>query len=160
MEKLVSKIVQNEEIINKTKEIWAEITQDKLNKDYLSKFIDSKVELIKEAKKYNFMRWDILNKTVCFNPEIYRSYEEEINFLKNFIENRINWLNFHILNITTDDNNIVCEEPPEKDTEKELKYDIDYENDDIDYQLLSYSNNFLRISVFNVLINIIFILFN
>ena len=30
--------------------------------------------------------------------------------------------------------------------EKELKYDIDYENDDIDYQLLSYSKNFLRIS--------------
>ena len=160
MEKLVSKIVQNEEIINKTKEIWAEITQDKLNKDYLSKFIDSKVELIKEAKKYNFMRWDILNKTVCFNPKIYSSYEEEINYLKNFIENRINWLNFHILNITTDDNNIVCEEPPEKDTEKELKYDIDYENDDIDYQLLSDSNNFLRISIFNALINIIFILFN
>ena len=79
MEKLVSKIVQNEEIINKTKEIWAEVTKDKLNKDTLSKFIDSKVELIKEAKKYNFMRWDILNKTVCFNPKIYRSYEEEIN---------------------------------------------------------------------------------
>ena len=101
-----------------------------------------------------------MNKTVCFNPKIYSSYEEEINYLKNFIENRINWLNFHILNITTDDNNIVCEEPLEKDTEKELKYDIDYENDDIDYQLLSYSKNFLRISIFNVLINIILILFN
>ena len=158
MERLVTIIVQNEEIINKTKEIWAEITQDKLNKDYLSKFIDSKVELIKEAKKYNFMRWDILNKTVCFNPKIYNSYEEEISYLKNFIDNRINWLNFHILNITPA--NIVCEEPPDKGTEKELKYDINYENDDIDYQLLSYSNNLLRISIFNVLINIIFIFFN
>ena len=161
MEKLVTKIVQNEEIINKTKEIWSEISKDKLNTYTLSKFIDSKVELIKEAKKYNFMRWDILNKTVCFNPKIYNSYEEEIIYLKNFIENRINWLNFQILNIKND-NNVICDIQPIIESEKELIYDIDYENDDIDYELLSYSKtkNILRISFFNVLIFTIFIFFN
>ena len=105
------------------------------------------------------MRWNILNKTVCFNPKIYNSYEEEIIYLKNFIENRINWLNFHILNIKND-NNVICDVPPIIESEKELIYDIDYENDDIDYELLSYFKIFLRISFFNVLINIIFIVFN
>ena len=58
--------------------------------NYLINFIDEKVKLMNESINLNFMKWDILDKKVSFNPKIYNSYEEEINCVKDFLKNRIN----------------------------------------------------------------------
>ena len=109
----------------------------------------------------NFMRWDILKKKVSFNPKIYSSYEEEVNQLKQFIKDRINWLNSYVLNKNTDFNNFYCKSPIPNRTKEELNYDIENnsENDEIDYELLSNSNKFVKVVSLSLIIIIIFIFF-
>ena len=163
MDKFINLIIKNELIINKTKEVWKEITSDKINSNDLNQFIDEQVELIKESKNLNFMRWDILNKKVSFNPKIYGSYEEEINYLKDFIKNRINLLSNYILS-TNKEVKVICNSKSNEQNiiTKELNYEIDsdVENNEKDYQLLSFSNIKIK-NLFLLYINIslIFLLY-
>jgi len=159
MDKLIIQILKNETVINLMKEIWKEITSNILSENNLNTFIDEQVELIKESKNLNFMRWDILNKQVSFNPKIYGSYEEEVLYLKVFIKNRINWLSNYFLK-TKKELNIVCEYTEKNVTKSELVYEIDNAvEDEVDYKLLPYSNSDLnsKNSFFHKLIILILI---
>ena len=161
MDKIISRIIQNEEVINKTKKIWEDAVNNKINIDYIYSFIDEQVDLLKGSMELNFMRWDILKKKVSFNPKIYSSYEEEVNQLKQFIKDRISWLNSYVLNKNTDFNNFYCKSPIPNRTKEELNYDIENnsENDEIDYELLSNSNKFVKVVSLSLIIIIIFIFF-
>ena len=140
MDKFINQILKNNLIINKIIEIWEEITKTKLNMNYLSNFIDSQINLINESKTLNFIRWNISNIKVSFNPKIYSSYEEEIDYIKGFIYNRINWLNNYILG-TKYEIEANCSKNEESVTRNELIYEMDNINDieEIDYELLSFS---------------------
>ena len=140
MDKFINQILKNNLVINKIIEIWEEITKTKLNMNYLSNFIDSQINLINESKTLNFIRWNISNIKVSFNPKIYSSYEEEIDYIKGFIYNRINWLNNYILG-TKYEIEANCSKNEESVTRNELIYEMDNKNDieEIDYELLSFS---------------------
>lgn len=74
----------------KVKEIW--------NKNYstlhsLPNFIDRQALLISEAQVRNFRKWDILNDTSIWpNNPTKGDYYKHVDFLKNFIERRMAWL--------------------------------------------------------------------
>lgn len=74
----------------KVKEIW--------NKNYsalhsLPNFIDRQVLLISDAQVRNFQKWDILNDTSVWpNNPTKGDYSKHVDFLKNFIERRMAWL--------------------------------------------------------------------
>ena len=158
MDKLVNKIISNDTVTENIKKEWEKIINNSLEIEYLENYIDEIVLDINESRYLNFMRWNIMDKEVYFNSKIYGSYEEEINVLKNFIKNRINWMNYHILNKTNTDT-FFCEVPiPPNDLDNGLDYDIDDKENNNDsglnYQLLSNSFHFknkafLYLSFFN-----------
>jgi hypothetical protein len=158
MDKLVNKIISNDTVTENIKKEWEKIINNSLEIEYLENYIDEIVLDINESRYLNFMRWNIMDKEVYFNSKIYGSYEEEINVLKNFIKNRINWMNYHILNKTNTDI-FFCEVPiPPNDLDNGLDYDIDDKENNNDsglnYQLLSNSFHFknkafLYLSFFN-----------
>ena len=157
-DKFINQIIKDKMIINKTKEIWKEMTEKKLTSDYIEQFIDDQVKLINESKDLNFIRWDILNEKVIFNPKIYGSYEEEINYLKKFVKNRINWLNNYILN-TNYEIDVICDSQETNNiTKNELIYetDNDIEENGLDYRLLSYSNSYNK-NLFFIFLNLVLI---
>ena len=85
---LVMKLLSNEALLKKVKDVWKEMTSSKFTKEAILSFIDEKVELINESQKLNFIRWDILNEKQFLQPTARGSYEAEIKYLKEFIENR------------------------------------------------------------------------
>ena len=147
MDRFINQIIKNAQVFNEIKQIWKEIAETKLNMNYLINFIDEKVKLMNESIDLNFMKWDILDKKVSFNPKIYNSYEEEINYVKDFLKNRINWLSNYILGskyeVKAD-----CQIIEGNITQIVLKYEIDNstESEGYDYQLLSFSSFHLKIS--------------
>ena len=147
MDKFINQIIKNAQVFNEIKQIWKEITETKLNMNYLINFIDEKVKLMNESINLNFMKWDILDKKVSFNPKIYNSYEEEINCVKDFLKNRINWLSNYILG-TSYEVKADCQITEGNITQIGLKYEIDNstESEGYDYQLLSFSYFHLKIS--------------
>ena len=71
------------------------------NKEALISFINEQVEHINESQKLNFIRWDILNEKQFLQPTARGSYEAEIQYLKEFIENRFNIYNQIVNSATT-----------------------------------------------------------
>ena len=115
MVRLINKIIENDEVIQKIKEIWKNISETKLNPMFLIQFINKKVNYLNQSRELNFKRWNIMNKKVSFNPKVYGSYEEEVNIVKNFINNRIYWLNSHVLNIKNKSNHTYCGSSPKEE---------------------------------------------
>jgi len=75
---------------------WNELRQDKLRTYKLFNFIDDNAALLEEAQVRNFNKWKILGKYVWPNNFIGQSYEEEVNYLKTWLCDRLAWIDDNI----------------------------------------------------------------
>ena len=64
--------------------------------------IDSAVSLIGDAQERNFQRWPILNQYVWPNAFVGGDYLSEINYLKSWISDRIQWMDQQFLELKDD----------------------------------------------------------
>ncbi len=71
-------------------------------KEVLFDYIDEQAEYIKESRKLNFLRWDILKRIVSVNPVSMCTYKKEIQYLKDWIIERFEQLDGMIGNATID----------------------------------------------------------
>ncbi len=71
---------------------YFELREGPLHIDSIFAFIDEKVDLLTPVVDRNFERWNILNDYVWPNAIVTGSYTGEINYLKQFIINRLNWM--------------------------------------------------------------------
>ncbi|RHJ76816.1 CotH kinase family protein [Parabacteroides sp. AM08-6] len=75
------------------KNIWSEA---RLNGDItlesLNAFIDKLAEEMDESQQLNFKRWPILNEKVHENPMALGSFKAEVNAVKSYLKNRIEWM--------------------------------------------------------------------
>ncbi|MFK8045962.1 MAG: CotH kinase family protein [Crocinitomicaceae bacterium] len=55
--------------------------------------IDNNAKMIKDAAKRNFAKWPILGKYVWPNNYVGNSYQEEVDYLKFWLNARMDWLN-------------------------------------------------------------------
>ena len=58
----------------------------------LTAYIDSTADELMQSQRLNFMRWPILNELIQVNPRAGGSYEVEVGWMKEYVENRIPWL--------------------------------------------------------------------
>jgi hypothetical protein len=63
-----------------------------LTETELLKVVDDYAEQLYESQKLNFMRWNILNERVHMNPQALGTYEAEVKNVKNYIKNRLKWV--------------------------------------------------------------------
>lgn len=59
----------------------------------INTFIDQTSEMLTKSQTSNFVRWKILNEYVWPNPQIAGSYKGEVSYLKNWLSERIKWMN-------------------------------------------------------------------
>jgi hypothetical protein len=79
---------------------WKSLRSNILSDNSLNSLIDSITGLLQEAKLRHFSRWPILGQYVWPNPNpIARSYEEEIDMLKDWLSHRMHWMDEHWPNI-------------------------------------------------------------
>ena len=72
---------------------WDELRENQLSNSNLMNSIDSLHLLLNESQERNFQQWPILGVYVWPNPyPIPETYEEEVEVLKTWIVNRMNWL--------------------------------------------------------------------
>ena len=86
-----------EKLINR----WGELRQSVLSFDNIFNHIDSVSQYLNNAQHRNFELWDILDSYVWPNYQLGVTYQDEIDFLKYWIYNRINWIdnNIHMFRI-------------------------------------------------------------
>lgn len=93
----VKKLAEIPQVSNQTHCRWLELRNGPLHTDTLLQLIDENVAMLEEARERNFDRWPVLGAYVWPNNFIGQSYEEEILFLKNWLIQRLNWMDSNML---------------------------------------------------------------
>jgi hypothetical protein len=71
---------------------WKQVRNTKLTDDYFSSAIDSIATLLNEAQQRNYQQWNILGVYVWPNQFVGQTYTDEVNFLKSWIQTRLDWM--------------------------------------------------------------------
>ncbi len=83
---------------------WQELRADKFSIFRIVQKIDSLRILLDESQQRNFTRWPILSTYVWPNAYIGNTYQNEINYLKNWIVSRFNWMDEELNSILYTEN--------------------------------------------------------
>ncbi|MCB0401517.1 MAG: CotH kinase family protein [Flavobacteriales bacterium] len=102
------KLLQDTTYANQLRCRWENLRLNELHLDTILNYVDDLALLLDESQQRNFQRWDILNTYVWPNNYIGGNYPNEISYLKNWITNRIDWID---LNIPGNCYNVGVEEP-------------------------------------------------
>lgn len=71
---------------------WNQLRQGPFHTDSLFAHIDETAALINNAQERNFERWDILGNYVWPNNFIGNTFQEEVEYLKDWIDERMIWM--------------------------------------------------------------------
>ncbi len=75
---------------------WGELRNNTLTFENIFNHIDSVGNYLNDAQNRNFERWDILGEWVWPNYQLGLTYQDELDFLKYWIYNRIVWIDQNI----------------------------------------------------------------
>lgn len=92
MRTLTTNIINDKTTKAQLIDIWDEARHNGIDEESLLAFIDNMSEQLQESQKLNFTRWNIMNQYVHQNPRIYGSYQGEVNNVKNYLKERITWI--------------------------------------------------------------------
>lgn len=71
---------------------WEELRLGPLHTDSINHFIDSVALYIKDARIRNFQKWPIIGQYVNWNGFVGQTYQEDLDYLKTYIEQRSIWI--------------------------------------------------------------------
>jgi hypothetical protein len=87
---------------NKLAQRWQSLREGKFKTSTLLTYIDSVASVLnKESQQRNFQRWPVLGQYVWPNYYIGSSFEDEVNWLKTWVENRLNWMDINMPKLIT-----------------------------------------------------------
>jgi hypothetical protein len=90
---LVDKIVVNDTgAKQQLQELWASLRRAGLTEESMTAYIDEQVQLLDRSQRLNFIRWPIMNEYVHQNPRLWGSYEGEVENVRTYLTNRIQWM--------------------------------------------------------------------
>lgn len=90
---LVRRILTDNGVNQRLRQIYSLYRDNKtISKEVLGAVVDSCAHLLGASQDLNFKRWPIMNVKVHENPVIHGSYAAEVANVRNYITNRIDWL--------------------------------------------------------------------
>jgi hypothetical protein len=89
-------VIYNTSAKNQLKEIWGQARENGLTEENLLQFVNDMETKLQASQQLNFKRWPIMNEYVHQNPRIWGSYEAEVENVRNYIKNRLVWMDNRI----------------------------------------------------------------
>jgi hypothetical protein len=88
----------------KVVERWEALRTDIFETTRILTYVDSVVDVLDESQQRNFQRWPVLGTYVWPNYYVGNTYQQEVDWLKDWIEKRMTWLDLAIHGIVTSEN--------------------------------------------------------
>jgi hypothetical protein len=85
------------EFMQRTIDRWTELRRSVFSRTRLLRRIDEMAAELNEAQARNFRRWPILGRSVNPNSFVGRTYQEEIDWMKEWAGRRIDWIDSQFL---------------------------------------------------------------
>jgi len=76
---------------------WRELRKGPFSTDSIMSYIDNTIFFLGDAVDRNFQRWPVIGKYVWPNYFVGDTYEEEVDYLKDWITRRVNWMDANIM---------------------------------------------------------------
>ena len=90
---LVSRILSDPSVFAQLQEIWAKLRKKgAFNPEDVAADVDSIRREIRASADLNFTRWPYLNQELSLNPEVPGSWELEVDRVRNYVYNRVAWM--------------------------------------------------------------------
>lgn len=86
------RLLEDESFTEELRCAWEGYRQDFLKTENVLDYIDEQADYLANAKDRNFVRWPILEVKVHFNFFLGDSYQEELNYIKEWLAFRLDWL--------------------------------------------------------------------
>ena len=87
----ISRWWQDAGFVASVKARWAEVRKAGV-KEFMINYINSTEDYLESSQQNNFQRWNILNKIVYRELAARGTYEAEVDFLRQYVNNRISYL--------------------------------------------------------------------
>ncbi|MCX8056203.1 MAG: CotH kinase family protein [Ignavibacteria bacterium] len=91
------KIFNDQKFQTKLRTRWSELRNSVWRTSRINAIIDSLVNLLEESRTRNFQKWPVIGQYVWPNYYVGQSYEDEINYLKNWLFNRLSWMDSQLI---------------------------------------------------------------
>ena len=76
---------------------WNELRNTILSEDNIMSIIDDFVDELDRPQERNYLQWDVLDEMLYGNPYIFGTYEGEVGYLKNWLSERLLWIDENIM---------------------------------------------------------------
>ena len=86
---------------NKLESRWFSLRQSVFSDDNWNSTIDSLVMHVGDAADRNFERWPTIGSWIWPNSFVGQTYQSEVNYLKNWVKDRLNWIDENIEGLST-----------------------------------------------------------
>ncbi len=82
---------------------WLELRNGPFATDQIMQLVDSVSQLLEKPQQRNYQRWNIMGQYVWPNNFVGQNYQEEVQYLKDWLDQRLQWLdnNFAALEVVT-----------------------------------------------------------
>ena len=99
-----SRLLRDQEYVIQFQNRWTDLRAGIYSNASIMEYIDSIAVVLDEPQQRNYTRWPILSEYIWPNNYVGGTYPNEINYLKNWITNRLTWLDTNIagLQVITD----------------------------------------------------------
>ena len=93
---------QDENFQYKAAERYTELRSTIFSEEHIYSIIDSAVNELGDAVDRNFSKWPILGTYVWPNYYVFETHEQEVDYLKSWISDRLEWMDSEILLLKTE----------------------------------------------------------
>lgn len=83
---------QDEAFLRETGQRWLDLRNDTLSNERIFGMVDSLYDLLVGPANRNYQRFDILGHYIWPNAYVGQTYQDEFNYLRNWLAARLNWL--------------------------------------------------------------------
>ena len=91
------RLLEDEPFRNEMNCRWKDLRQTVFQTDAILQFIDDQAAILNEAQSRNFNRWQVLGNYVWPNYFVGNTYAEEVDYLKNWMTARLNWMDTNMV---------------------------------------------------------------
>ena len=92
-----ARFMQDPNYVEKLKMRWTQLRKSSFHTDSIMNWVDAQVAYLGDAVTRNFSQWNILGTYVWPNYYIGYTHDSEVNYLKNWIRNRLDWMDSQLL---------------------------------------------------------------
>jgi len=135
------RLMEDETFQNAVIDRWQALRSDVISDERINFCIDSLANELTEAQVRNFQKWPILGQYVWPNNFIGSTHQSEIDYLKNWTIDRMEWIDAFIFNILSI-NNIPIE--------RTLKVFPNPSLEDFTFEYTANLNNYVEVYIYNI----------